>query len=360
MTKFIHYLYKNKVLPVFFYCSLFRYLWSGFFFSVPQPSFKLMGLLTPLFATIELLLVIFHKKLKIKSSIAIFTVELSLYTVLETLLLKGSCGAEYCLYACIPGIFLFTAEKRPSPLYFAVLDGIILCTCGFILFYNLTFLPPSQVFTPETLNFFIASQVFYSISVLLFLFYGCLATDSTLRRLERKTIWIHKEMDYVAKHDPLTGLMNRRRTHQIFAEIHNSKRKDNSDYAIAIFDIDNFKKLNDTWGHDAGDQILKNFAKRIWNEFPEPVRIGRWGGEEFVIIFPEFSENTVFKLEEVRQKITSTPIIYQQQKIPVTATFGISSSRKFSKPEDVLKEADAMLLIGKQNGKNRIVVSPQF
>ena len=154
--------------------------------------------------------------------------------------------------------------------------------------------------------------------------------------------------------------MDRRRTLDIFAEVAAHKKIDGTEYAICIFDIDDFKKVNDTWGHGAGDFILQSFTRAIWDLLPNPIKIGRWGGEEFVIIFPAIDSNTIYLLEDIRRQIVKHPVVYEGNTIPITATFGISSSRNAESPMEVLNDADAMLLTGKNSGKNRIVVSEKF
>lgn len=301
-----------------------------------------------------------QNRIKAKAALTVYTLALEFFCVSQAYYLKFSCGSELVLFAALPCMLLLSTNMSLSKKYLLALDILLIAGIAFITYIKLHRLPPPAIFSREKRSFMIAQEIFYTCSVLSVLLYVCIKTDSALRRYSRKTEFLQEKMSYLAKHDPLTGLMNRARTMEVFEDVTKAKRHDNTDYAIAIFDIDDFKKINDTWGHDAGDYILKTFTKQVWDIFKEPVRISRWGGEEFLIIFPEIDGNTVFSLEDARLNITAKPVVYKENEIPVTATFGLSSSRNFSSPQDVLNDADRCLYIGKQSGKNRIVVSDSF
>ena len=76
---------------------------------------------------------------------------------------------------------------------------------------------------------------------------------------------------------------------------------ENIDYAIAILDIDDFKNINDIYGHDCGDFILKSYTQELRKKLDPQIKIARWGGEEFVIIFPRLSSETVFELDTIKE-----------------------------------------------------------
>lgn len=325
-----------------------------------SPEFFSVAILNLIFCIADLVLILTYNKVNKLFALGLYVLGITFYSVFIAFVTKIACGMEFIVAACIPEIFLLGWDYSPKKSFYYIFDIIFILAISYILYIKLRRLPPQQLFLPERRLFLIVNEIFFTCATLGFLLYGCIITDITLRRLEKKRIFVQQQMDYIAKHDPLTGLMNRRRTFQIFLERLNAKLKDNTDFAIAIFDIDNFKKINDTYGHCVGDEVLKTFTKRIWNEYPEPVKISRWGGEEFLIIFPEIDENTIYKLENVRKKVTAKAIICNETEIFVTATFGISSSKKFNTPEQVLNDADKMLYIGKENGKNKIVVSKNF
>lgn len=238
--------------------------------------------------------------------------------------------------------------------------GLLVGALSYLIYVKLTSPALLTFYIPVNRRLTLVSNIYYMAASLIFLLYASIATDNMLRKFAEKRNFLHEQLEYLAKHDPLTGLMDRRRTLDIFAEVAAHKKVDGTEYGICIFDIDDFKKVNDTWGHGAGDFILQSFTRAIWDLLPNPIKIGRWGGEEFVIIFPTIDNNTIFLLEDVRRQIVKNPVIFEGNTIPITATFGMSSSRNAGSPMEVLNDADAMLLTGKNSGKNRIVISEKF
>lgn len=231
----------------------------------------------------------------------------------------------------------------------------------FAVFYFKYSLYKSFVFFSEPQKLFYAVEIFCNIFItcshlIIFSF----STSMNLRRIYKKNSNIQKKLEYITCHDLLTGLMNRYRATTFFASCELRKQNENIDYAIAILDIDDFKKINDTYGHNCGDFILKSYTQNLRKKLPLQNKISRWGGEEFIIIFPIITSETIFELDSIRELISLTPFCFNNQTIYVTATYGISSSRHFSSAYEVLNDADSHLLIGKENGKNRLVVSEKF
>ena len=127
-----------------------------------------------------------------------------------------------------------------------------------------------------------------------------------------------------------------------------------------MFDIDHFKKINDTYGHQAGDYILSTIGKI----FSENLRSGdivmRYGGEEFLcVLCNSKAEGAKKRAEEVREKIENFNFVYRDYKIPITISGGISifdvEKDKQKTPEDLIREADEALYIAKRTGRNKIV-----
>lgn len=187
-----------------------------------------------------------------------------------------------------------------------------------------------------------------------------LNSSLSLMKMRIKNETTQKKLEYITCHDILTGLMNRYLTLSYFTGCESRKANESIEYAIAILDIDDFKKINDIYGHDCGDFILKSYTQELKSKLGPQTPIARWGGEEFVIIFPRITSETVFDLDTVRELLSLTPFYYNGQIIHVSATYGMSSSRNWNSAIEVLNDADKNLLIGKQNGKNRLVVSQKF
>jgi diguanylate cyclase (GGDEF)-like protein len=165
-------------------------------------------------------------------------------------------------------------------------------------------------------------------------------------------------MAFQANYDELTGLINRRAVMKSMAnELERSKRNLQPLY-VCMCDIDHFKKINDTYGHLAGDAVLKEIAERF-NTNLRPYDIcGRYGGEEFLIILNSNEGHVQDLFERVRQAIADKPFTYEQTQLNVTISCGVTL---YSPPTDqrnstqLLTDADTALYEAKNGGRNRIV-----
>ena len=169
-----------------------------------------------------------------------------------------------------------------------------------------------------------------------------------------------QQLQQVADTDELTGLANRRSfLKHLSVEISRFKRF-KEDFSIAIMDIDHFKKVNDTYGHDVGDEVLKIVSKVVTSTLRNYDLVGRIGGEEFAILFPKTElSNAKLVCERIADAVRNAVISTPDGKISVTASFGLTSvSGDMSEATVILKKADIMLYQAKQAGRNRIEVSP--
>lgn len=155
--------------------------------------------------------------------------------------------------------------------------------------------------------------------------------------------------------DSLTGLYNRRSCNEMLEKAIVEYKKEGKEFAVVIGDIDGFKWFNDTYGHLAGDQVLKRVSKVMQEYIQGKGSVFRWGGEEFLIIYK--GENPLDEMEELLEKIRNCKIEYKEQTMQVTMTWGISRCRQDDTIESVLKRADERLYYGKANGKNQVVAS---
>ena len=169
-------------------------------------------------------------------------------------------------------------------------------------------------------------------------------------------------MNDAASIDKLTGLFNRKYISEALdAEFKRAKALHNP-ISVILFDIDNFKKINDTFGHDGGDFVLTNLGAQLkTSELRERDLAGRYGGEEFLIVLPNSSaEKAADVAERIRKKIESYQFVYNGQKIPVTISLGVTSIRKeFHEGSDLYKEADKALYESKRTGKNKVTIAKE-
>lgn len=156
--------------------------------------------------------------------------------------------------------------------------------------------------------------------------------------------------------DALTKLGNRAAFDEHFAkEIAQYHRKE-FDLAITVIDLDDFKRINDTYGHIAGDKTLQVIANTLTKVIDEDTFIGRYGGEEFVLIFSAIDKITVLKkLNILRKKVASLPFTFKNDRVSITLSIGVTLVEKDDNVHSAFERADAALYQAKKDGKNRVV-----
>lgn len=175
------------------------------------------------------------------------------------------------------------------------------------------------------------------------------------RQLEKKNLQLSEALTTIKKitnTDPLTGILNRRAFQKALKREISFAKRHNLPLSLVIIDIDYFKRINDTYGHDVGDYVLKNFAKIILKSIRHEDIFARFGGEEFVILLPNTNINSAFEVcERIRQKIEKTS--FKRIKEKITASFGISELIENDREVDLIKRADEALYEAKRKGRNR-------
>ena len=157
----------------------------------------------------------------------------------------------------------------------------------------------------------------------------------------------------LASIDPLTNLYNRRAMNENIRAIRRNSATPRSKYVIGIGDIDNFKKINDTYGHDTGDKVLVYVSNLLISTIPDGGYAARWGGEEFLFIIPESNvDEGVAFTEKIHKSLRAHTFEIDDCMFGVTMTFGVSEGIPTDKIDSVITHADKRLYKGKNNGKN--------
>ena len=168
-----------------------------------------------------------------------------------------------------------------------------------------------------------------------------------------QSVKMQEKMKILATRDSLTGLKNRYSINaEIESEIKRVKRYKGS-FALMMFDIDFFKRVNDTYGHDVGDYVLKEFSSIVVHSIRDTDSFGRWGGEEFLLLAPQESLDGAMKLaEKVRKDIETFE--FDQVK-HITVSIGLTICNAEADKEKLLKKVDEALYEAKESGRNRVV-----
>jgi diguanylate cyclase (GGDEF)-like protein len=165
------------------------------------------------------------------------------------------------------------------------------------------------------------------------------------------------KLQRLAATDALTGLHNRRVIEDVAEHEWARHRELNQPLSLVMVDADDFKALNDKFGHDCGDHVLRIIAKRLRLSVRSRDYLGRWGGEEFVLLLPKTDCAVAEEVAERVREAARAPVTLQGQQVTVTLTVGVSTFRPDDNFASCLARADRALLEGKRAGKNRVMVA---
>ncbi len=168
----------------------------------------------------------------------------------------------------------------------------------------------------------------------------------------------YKQIEQMSRTDPLTGLSNRRDILAKADQVINAAARNRKPFTIALADIDHFKQFNDRFGHDCGDHILAALA----NIFEQGIRkqdlVGRWGGEEFILLLPDTDLAGGMNIaEKIRKDVENHAFQYEGKSLSLTLTLGLAENDNRMDFYQCLKQADTALYSGKSRGRNQVVTS---
>ena len=271
------------------------------------------------------------------------------WILLFVVMLGWDCGAQHFLFVLL--VFMLLATFRN--VIYKVIFALVLCATRIGLYeycrYNQPYYP-SELYSGPMFQFLNSFFVFASITCVVIMF----SQNSII--MEKKLVDYNEKIRRMASVDPLTQLFNRRYALTYIEKLSSQINTQTDMFNIAIGDIDFFKKVNDTYGHEAGDVVLKKIADIIGNYMKKRGIVARWGGEEFLLVFEGINgDEAALALEDLRDRIAKTKIFYGEQELRVTMTFGIEEYDFKAGIDKIINEADKKLYMGKEAGRNRVV-----
>lgn len=273
------------------------------------------------------------------ATILIWT-EVLYHSALGTLLLGWDSGFHYFLLMFVPAIFV-SMSLRPA---IAALAGLWIYYIALDLFgwYN----PPLQPISGDAL---ILVHLF-NLTVV-FLMFAYLA----LYYLNKVNI-THDTLRFFATTDPLTRLRNRRHMTELLKRAIDNYKNEQRLVSVLLLDLDHFKSINDTYGHEVGDNVLKTAADILRDAVRDHDKVSRWGGEEFLVFLPHTNLYHAAQIaERIRKAIAKYPWhTVLNEKIRLTTSIGVSELKPDDSVNTLIKRADDALYRGKEAGRNSV------
>lgn len=268
--------------------------------------------------------------------------EIMIYSVICEFLTVGSCGFIYYPLGMVAVIFHLVSTTRAKKTLLQVMS--IIGTFIIYLIDITNYVPIKNIAIDLGYHkpFIVFSNLLVTVITMVYVSYLYITEQEQNRAI----------LEYNINHDQLTGLYNRR---YFYSAIESIKRS-TKEFSLAMVDLDNFKKINDTYGHEVGDAVLKDLSEILMNSMGENDIAVRWGGEEFILFMLCTDMNSAEKmLEKMLENIREHQVNFAGKSINFTATIGLASGNDLQKYEQVINTADQMLYYGKNNGKNRII-----
>jgi diguanylate cyclase (GGDEF)-like protein len=337
---------ENQLMKALNTAALFLVLWrllfSGFYSFIQQWQMAMVSFVGCL---LWIWIFFLTKKQYHYLPFILCIVECMVGSILATFLIGWGTGPFFSLILLLPIIMLNGKLKKHVRILFSfVILGLIIS-----LFLFSIGIPQFTTLVPLYQNILFLGNMGL----------GCTALIALVNRTETEKVMIQSEfvttnqkLLTLANTDPLTDLLNRR---VMLESIEKEKvDKGGANFSLIMVDVDNFKQINDEFGHEGGDFVLRRLSELIRMSVRSYDLVSRWGGDEFLIMLLETDLSNCQRVaEKLRLRVVNSPFVYHMEDIPVTITLGISVCNKDSGIGNALRKADLALYKGKQMGKNR-------
>lgn len=282
--------------------------------------------------------------------------EILFHSIFVSILVGWDWGFMIYTIALVPvGYYMsLTIPKMRQELAIPICSTLLIFLCFVVTKTICGYITPihSDLASTAFVNFYYCFNT--AITFFMLLFFSILFSVE-LKQMQNQLIKEKENLNIIASHDPLTQLLNRRSMEAHLSNVFDIAQKTGVPFSLIIGDIDDFKKVNDTYGHSAGDQVLIEVSKIIRSQLRSEDFACRWGGEEILLLIHSDEEVGVYIAERIRQVIQKTPIIADENAIYITMTFGVSSYNSGCNVEKIIHLADQKLYDGKKHGKNQVV-----
>lgn len=266
-----------------------------------------------------------------------------------TLVIGYNRNYHWLMFITIFLVYFNLRKSQRYKMFYAVFLSIFILIITIISVKNPVIRPDN---TELSLAIIIANLITFSLSIVLSAYFFC----AKFMQSEEKIMQYNKKLIKMASVDALTGLYNRRHMNDYLKELTFSAAKANHAFCVAIGDVDLFKNINDTYGHDTGDYVLVTISNMFLQFIEGRGAVSRWGGEEFLFVFDTEHINICYAdLEQLRKKIDNYEFHFREHIFHVSMTFGIEEYDEHLGIETTITRADSKLYKGKKEGRNQVV-----
>ena len=338
---------ENKISLMFYVCLYLIVIVDFIFGYIFYYESKVMLVVNT--ACLLCNLFIYHLYEQNKRSLGLYLLltQLYIFMIIATIVMGWDYGFQQYLYGILCIFFLpfYIPDNSKNKSLHIILAGLLFIVTYYILSYICHYTryssglinPTFSVYTIHALNSSISMAAVSAFCIL-----SSMINNEDKRRLKRK-----------ADFDELTTLYNRYGLNELLTEMMDAKKS----FYIAIADLDYFKNVNDTYGHNAGDEILQALANKFLELNKHLIKVGRWGGEEFLIVGDSKVSGKDFKhrLDEIREEISKIKFKVGKKKINITVSIGVAKFNHKKGIEDNVNAADNNLYKAKETGRNKVV-----
>ncbi len=294
--------------------------------------------------------ILLNARQKLFFSTSLVTLELLGHAALVVYFIGWDSGFFIYVLALIPLLFYMPLLNNPARA--AGFFGISLFYIG-LRYYTDTHAPVVQLEQTVLNVLYYGNSMVFMLTLAFLSFYFSKATHISEAKLQDS----YARIDRLARTDPMTRLSNRRDMNDRLQEVAQVARITGNPFVIIIADIDNFKYFNDAFGHDCGDFIICSIARELRKRVRHSDSVGRWGGEEFMIVMQDTGlDDASVLIESIRAAISEKDYSYKGRSHRVTLTFGLSECKSREDIQPGIIAADTALYRGKREGKNRLVI----
>lgn len=213
---------------------------------------------------------------------------------------------------------------------------------------------PEQLFLDYTYSYEFKTRLIFSFVTISVLF---AVYEAARQSSYQRVIAMSNKFQQQAMYDPLSGLHNRRGMKINLEKEYSRSKRNHFAMTVMMCDIDHFKLVNDKYGHDKGDEVIKTVAEIFSTQLREQDSLARWGGEEYLFLLPMTSgKQSLILAEKLRKKIESVKFSHKQAEFNITVSIGIHQFRAIDTIEHAISMADSCLYQAKSDGRNRCVI----